>query len=201
MTNKVYNNRMRRLLLDKINDFTSTEHEEIFKIIKEFYNNDCTYTENSNGIFFNMNTFPNNLLIKIENFVIFCNDNNKKLDEYDKKLKECKLSSSKEIENHDNKNDVIMVLNNDNKDTDNIHINHICLKSDNQDLKNEQIWKSIVENDTNLLKTIHHLYSHDKCYKKKIYTKFHAAKKRFSKIVPLDRRSYSDVNNELEKSI
>jgi len=84
---KIYTNRMRKQLLDKINELCPIEHEEIFKIIHE-NDSDCNFTRNTNGIFFNMSIFSDALLSKIECFVLFCLENNKELEEYDKKLKD-----------------------------------------------------------------------------------------------------------------
>jgi len=62
-------------------------------------------------------------------------------------------------------------------------------------------WKSDIEEDSAATKTLKCLYSWDKTSKKKVYTKYHAAKKKFSKKVPLDKRSYFEISNDLEKQI
>jgi hypothetical protein len=184
---KIFTNRMRKQLLDKINELCPTEHEEIFKIIS---NNlvDCNYTRNTNGIFFNMSIFSDLLLSKIECFVLFCLENNKELEEYDKKLKECKINNMPAQESMEQR---AVEENVDTKATSND-----CCPLD----KTFEVWKSVISEDASAAKTLKCLYSWDKTSKKKVYTKFHAAKKKFSKKVPLDKRSYFEIPNDLEKT-
>lgn len=83
-----YSNKQRKLLFDKINVLSSTEHEEIYKIITESMVN---VSRNKNGVFFNLSTIDDNVVRKIEAFVDYCLQNKEQLDDYDKKLNECKL--------------------------------------------------------------------------------------------------------------
>lgn len=185
---KTYTNRMRKQLLDKINELCPTEHEEIFKIINE-NDSDCNYTRNTNGIFFNMSIFSDVLLSKIECFVLFCLENNKELDEYDKKLKECKSINN-------NNNLMCSPENPEQQDKQEV----VGSETANNENKSYEHWKSVVEEDSAATKTLKCLYSWDKASKKKVYTKYHAAKKKFSKKVPLDKRSYFEISNDLEKT-
>jgi hypothetical protein len=71
--NKEYNideiDNLKKYIIDMVKTFTKFEHIEIFQIIKK---NNIKYTENSNGIFVNLNYLPINILKKIEHFINFC---------------------------------------------------------------------------------------------------------------------------------
>ena len=49
-----------------------TEYEEIFRILKKY---DETFTENSNGIFFDVMTIKETTFIEMKNFMDFCLEN------------------------------------------------------------------------------------------------------------------------------
>lgn len=83
-----YSNKQRKLLFDKINMLSSTEHEEIYKIITD---NSVNVSKNKNGVFFNLSTIDDKVVGNIEAFVDYCLQNKEQLDDYDKKLNECKL--------------------------------------------------------------------------------------------------------------
>lgn len=83
--------RMKRQLMDKINMLGCTEHHEIYQIIQ---GDGINYSENTNGVFFNLTTIPEPTFSKIETFVNYCYENKIELDEYDKKLSECKFRNS-----------------------------------------------------------------------------------------------------------
>lgn len=86
-----YTNKQRKFLFDRINTLSSTEHEEIYKIIKT---NGISYSQNKNGIFFNLSTLSDNVVKDIDNFVVYCISNKKELDAYDKILNECKITNN-----------------------------------------------------------------------------------------------------------
>jgi isoleucyl-tRNA synthetase len=79
---------MRKRLSEKINMLGSTEHIEILRILKE---NDVPLTENKNGVFFNLSTLDPEAYDIVENFVNYCYANKHELDQYDRKLHECKF--------------------------------------------------------------------------------------------------------------
>ena len=85
-----YSNRMRKQVIERINCLTPTEHEEIFAIIQR-QAPDVIFTRNSNGVFFNFALLPDDIIHAIDAFVGFCIENKRELDEYDKRLNECKL--------------------------------------------------------------------------------------------------------------
>jgi len=86
-----YTNKKRKVLFDKINSLSSMEHEEILKIVK---NHGISYSQNKNGIFFNLSSLPDEVVHDIDSFVIYCISNKKELDEYDKIINECKNSNN-----------------------------------------------------------------------------------------------------------
>ena len=59
-------------LKEKIDSLEMCEHVELLKI---FIKNDIKYTENSNGIFINMNKLNNKCIDDITNFLDFINKN------------------------------------------------------------------------------------------------------------------------------
>jgi hypothetical protein len=81
----------RRHVSEKINSLGNTEHLEIYKILEE---NGIGYSENNNGIFFNLTTLDPSVFKRIEDFVNYCYTNKIQLDEYDKKLNECKYRNN-----------------------------------------------------------------------------------------------------------
>ena len=86
-----YSNKQRKVLFDRINSLSSTEHEEILKIVKTY---NATYSQNKNGIFFNLSSLSDEAVKDIDNFVNYCISNKKELDEYDKIINECKMSNN-----------------------------------------------------------------------------------------------------------
>ena len=88
-------------LLTKVNKLKKKEHLQIFKIIKE---TDINFSENSNGIFINLNNVENNTLLKIKNFTDICYQNNIEFDERKKQMEQIyenyeKFSLNKKVEN------------------------------------------------------------------------------------------------------
>lgn len=85
-----YTNKDRRVLFDKINSLTSTEHEEIYRIISD---NLINVSRNKNGVFFNLSGIDDEIIAKIDAFVTYCVSNKEHLDAYDKRLNECKMNN------------------------------------------------------------------------------------------------------------
>ncbi len=86
-----YNNKFRKNLLEQISSLSSTEHGEIFKMIRT---HEVNFTQNKNGVFFNLSVLDDTLIEEIHNFVSYCVSNKKQLDEYECKLNECKLNNN-----------------------------------------------------------------------------------------------------------
>lgn len=151
--------RRKKVLFDKINNLGPTEHMEIFKILKD---NGIHFTENTNGVFFNLTTLSDEVLTKVGEFVEYCCDNKKELDEYDQRLQECKFNNNKTRS---------LLPNN---------IREPLCKKDNQKELFEKIDKGHAIQDF-----VHKLQaSHEKSISKRVNTKFAVARKRFLKRAP-----------------
>lgn len=178
-----YTGKQKRQILERINSLTSTEHEEIFNILQRL--NVTNFTSNKNGIFFNLSTLNDSEIEEIDKFVDFSINNKKDLDEYDKKLNECKINTniinldlkaiaeSKPTEGHS-----ISAL--PIRDFATIHLEQAV------DAKNAQKIVNFIEKITT-----------DRCGKKKINVKFHNAKKKYSKKVLSDSKFECEYSNDL----
>lgn len=88
-------------LLTKVKQLKKKEHLQIFKIIKE---TEINFSENSNGIFINLNNVANETLLKIKNFTDICYQNNIEYDERKKQMEQLyedfeKTTANKNVEN------------------------------------------------------------------------------------------------------
>jgi hypothetical protein len=89
-TGSSYNNRARKALAEKIKSLGKTEHDELLRILKGHL---VPYTQNNNGVFINMSAVSDEVLSKMAGFVDFCLSNMQELNDYDKRLNDCKRSS------------------------------------------------------------------------------------------------------------
>ena len=67
-------------MVNAIRDLSKTEIDELFKLL---YKDNCEYTQNNNGIFFNLSWVSEETMVKIEQFVEFCNQSNTELTKYE----------------------------------------------------------------------------------------------------------------------
>lgn len=177
----MYSTKHKKQLLEKINNLTSTEHEEIFNIILRSIS-DVNYTTNKNGIFFNLSTLEDETIEEIEKFVDFCYANKKDLDDYDKRLNECKANTNiinlnlETIVEKKGCDTALPIC-----DWSNVNIDQTL------DSKNAQCIVNFIER----------LYS-DKTGKKKLNVKFHNAKKKYAKKATSDAKFEYDLLSELE---
>ena len=166
----------RRKIGEKINSLGSTEHLEIYKMLKE---HDVPYSENKNGIFFNLTTLDSGILGKLEEFVRYCHDNKTELDEYDKRLNECKYRNS--ISN------IVRVP--------------AFQSSINEPINKNERWKELVESidkADSVQDFIDKISNHvEKQVTKRSGTKFVMAKKKFAKKTNTD----TEYKNELEADV
>jgi hypothetical protein len=65
----------KKKIIESIRGLNLFEHQEIFKIIKK---QKIKFSENSNGIFINMNKLKNKTIIEIDRFISYCNSNKTK---------------------------------------------------------------------------------------------------------------------------
>lgn len=174
----MYTNKQCKALLEKINNLSSTEHSEILKIIKQ---NDTPYTQNKNGIFFNLSTLKDETVKDIESFVVYCMSNKRELDEYDKLLNECKI----------NNNINIMSIN--------TSVEELMRKP-----KVEKTWSNLESSYEKTDNTFDNFYKFvdrvsqdkEKIYKKKLNIKFNNAKKRYSRKI-VDKKFDIDQTDHL----
>lgn len=66
--------------VSSINELSQTEIDELFKLL---HKDQCIYTQNNNGIFFNLSWVSNETMTKIEQFIEFCNQSKKELIKYE----------------------------------------------------------------------------------------------------------------------
>jgi len=60
---------MKKQLLEELKLLSKEEYEEVFRIIKRA---NVEYTENSNGVFFDLNNCSNDVCTKLEQFLELC---------------------------------------------------------------------------------------------------------------------------------
>jgi hypothetical protein len=72
----------RKIIFENIKLLSNTEQEEIYRIIKRYKQE---YTENSNGIFFDLMTIDNECFFKMKEYIEFCLKNRQ---EHEERLKE-----------------------------------------------------------------------------------------------------------------
>jgi len=58
-----------KAIQQNVSKLTESENLELFKIILD---TNANYTKNNNGIFLNLNWIEEELLVKINNYIIFC---------------------------------------------------------------------------------------------------------------------------------
>ena len=83
---------LKRYLFEQINSLNTVEHEEILKIIRK---RNVNVSRNKNGFFFNLSTIDDVIIKEISDFVEYCTLNKVDLDEYDKRLSECKVNNKR----------------------------------------------------------------------------------------------------------
>ena len=62
----------RKVFADEIKLLTRNEMEEIYKLLKA---KKAEYSENSNGVFFDVSKLPAEIFSELQNFMIFCKKN------------------------------------------------------------------------------------------------------------------------------
>jgi hypothetical protein len=91
----------RNKIIENIKNLNLFEHQEIFKIIRK---DNIKYSENSNGVFINMNKLSDNTIYEIDRFITYCNTNKNNFQKENafrtdlKKFVENKISQEKKIE-------------------------------------------------------------------------------------------------------
>lgn len=67
-------------VVNAIRELSQTEIDELFKLL---HKDQCMYTQNNNGIFFNLSWVSEETMVKIEQFIEFCHQSTKELVKYE----------------------------------------------------------------------------------------------------------------------
>lgn len=173
--------RNKRIIIDKISKLSATEHDEIFKILARC---NIGYTQNSNGVFFNFSCIPNEVLSEIETFVNYCEKNQKELEAYDKRINSCLLNGTHLITPTPKQT---------NDDLENV------LQSSLEDISNIK-WKEVADSSDKVKSFVSMLENNlEKIHKKNNNTKFINAKKRYSRRLVSDKKTYNEYSSNLYK--
>jgi hypothetical protein len=174
-----YTNFSRKQLFEKINSLSSTEHDEIYRIVIE---HSVNVSKNKNGVFFNLSGLDEDVLFKIDTFVTYCVNNKEHLDEYDKRLNECKMN---------NKYGKIV----------NMNIKLENMTADRADSAKDD-WSKVDLDAKSMLKITNMIQrfqdDRERLHVKKVNSKFINAKKRFSKKASGDKKIDCEHLVELE---
>jgi len=178
-----YTNKQKKQLFARINTLSKTEHEEIYKILTEHNDGDgISFSKNKNGVFFNLSDVSDELYNKIDSFVQYCINNNKSLDDYDKKINECKINN-----NYANI----------------IHINFDTMPLEEQDdSKNvTEDWNNVIVDAKSIQRVAAYvermMADRDKLGKKKVNAKFNNARKKYAKRQVNEKKIDSELQFEL----
>lgn len=170
-----------KLLFERINTLSSTEHEEILKIIST---HDTHYSKNKNGVFFNLSALKESVIKEIDDFVTYCVSNKQQLDEYDKKLNECKLSN--------NFQSMLPQRHN------------LADMGKKKEEPAAPTWADIVVDESTVDKFVKYVdkmnQERDKIGKKKASMKYNTAKKRYAKRVVVERKFDNEGGELVEEA-
>lgn len=155
-------------LFEKINSLSTTEHDEIYRII---VGHNVNVSKNKNGVFFNLSSLNDEILDKINQFVNYCVSNKQHLDEYDKKLNECKFN-----------NKYAKVVNM------NIKLENMVVEKEvaKDDWSKVEVESKVATKITNMIQRFNE--DREKLHVKKVNSKFINAKKRFNKKASSDKK-------------
>lgn len=70
-----------RYIQGNIDKLCQTEIDEIFKIL---YKSNCSYTQNNNGVFVNLNWLDSSVLKNIQEYIKFCMQSQSEINHYEK---------------------------------------------------------------------------------------------------------------------
>ena len=185
----------KKLVVSQIESLSSTEHGEIFKMLSS----DVPFSKNKNGSFFNISHIGVELLEKIERFVSYCLQNKQHIDEYNKKLDECKLKGNlvkdmarEEEELQEDDDDDEVVDEDDDEDVDDMNKDVLRIgqvsrvEDDSEDDFEDDDAKVVEDEPTGAVASSSAAAPVPE--RKKTMTKFVVAKKRFAKRVTNEQR-------------
>jgi hypothetical protein len=87
LTNEEYEERKR--VLGELKKLVRPEQEQIFLILKR---HKVDYSENSNGVFFDLNRIPNEPFEEIQKFLVFCQTNRNDFEVRDREMEFSRLN-------------------------------------------------------------------------------------------------------------
>ncbi len=87
LTNEEYEER--KVLFEELKKLVTVEQEEIFRILK---NNKCEYSENSNGVFFDVSKISKEVFLQMKGFLQFCQANRKNFEIRDREMEDSRLN-------------------------------------------------------------------------------------------------------------
>lgn len=87
LTNEQYEDRKR--VLQELSRLVKSEQEQIFLILKRYK---LEYSENSNGVFFDMSRIPSEPFEEIKKFLTFCQTNRRDFENRDRQMETSRLS-------------------------------------------------------------------------------------------------------------
>ena len=87
LTNEEYEERKR--VLAELKKLVKSEQEQIFLILKRYK---LEYSENSNGVFFDLSRIPPQPFEEIQKFLVFCQTNRNDFEARDREMESSRLS-------------------------------------------------------------------------------------------------------------
>lgn len=87
LTNEEYEER--KQVLQELKKLVKSEQEQIFLILKRYK---LEFSENSNGVFFDMSRVPKEPFQEIQKFLVFCQTNRKDFEDRDRQMETSRLS-------------------------------------------------------------------------------------------------------------
>ena len=92
-----------------VSKLTDSENLELFKLILD---TNANYTKNNNGIFLNLNWIEEELLIKINNYILFCIKSQNEISKYE--LMKTLLNDSINTKENNGEDDNVGIIDNNN---------------------------------------------------------------------------------------
>ena len=87
LTNEEYE--QRKHFLEDLKTISKTESAKIFEVLRK---NNVEYSENSNGIFFDLSRVSQEAFNEIQKFIVFCQENRKEFELRDRAMENSRLN-------------------------------------------------------------------------------------------------------------
>jgi len=86
---------LRKTFLEDLKLLNKSEQEEIFRILKR---NNCSFSENSNGIFFDVQRIDSHTFSQLQSFIDFCKKNRRNLEEREQEQQKASQALAHQID-------------------------------------------------------------------------------------------------------